>query len=481
MTKVDHLSFVNKDSYTTAVLIKKSSLKSEIKDYYPINWEDTICLSLDYSDKPKVKEIKENLINVVKACKHLNVKYLFVCDGSTFKVLTKKGKAEPYYGSVINNGEFEVILCPNYQGLFYNPNIQSKIDLAVTALNSHIQGTHVTLGSNIIKFKEYPTGIAIQTWLQKLLECPVLTCDTETTSLHVLEANLLSISFSWALGEGIAFAVDDSTKQLLADWFKQYPGKLVFHNATYDISVLIQQLYMNDRLDYAGLLYGLDVFSNIDDTKIIAYLATNSTAGNELSLKKLALEYAGNYAILDDDSDIQSIPIDELLEYNLIDVLATWYVMDKYYPILVQDNQLDIYQTIMLPSIRSIVHMQLIGFPIDYQEIKKTNKELTKIQKKYLNQLYNNELVKEFEWILQKEAYAKKHAELKRKIIPLSQFKTKLNPNSGNQVAKLLYEYLELPVINTTDTGLPATDKETLESLLNHVIHKYQLSEEDLK
>jgi DNA polymerase-1 len=238
---------------------------------------------------------------------------------------------------------------------------------------------------------------------------------------------------------------------------------------------------MNDRLDYAGLLYGLDVFSNIDDTKIIAYLATNSTAGNELSLKKLALEYAGNYAILDDDSDIQSIPIDELLEYNLIDVLATWYVMDKYYPILVQDNQLDIYQTIMLPSIRSIVHMQLIGFPIDYQEIKKTNKELTKIQKKYLNQLYNNELVKEFEWILQKEAYAKKHAELKRKIIPLSQFKTKLNPNSGNQVAKLLYEYLELPVINTTDTGLPATDKETLESLLNHVIHKYQLSEEDLK
>jgi DNA polymerase-1 len=55
---------------------------------------------------------------------------------------------------------------------------------------------------------------------------------------------------------------------------------------------------MQDYLDYEGLLEGLDVFSNIEDTKIIVYLATNSTAGNDLKLKNLALEFAGNYSIM---------------------------------------------------------------------------------------------------------------------------------------------------------------------------------------
>lgn len=478
---MNHLTFAKKDKYDIALLIKESSLKPEIKNYYNIDWDNTICLSLATEGKSPVKAIKEDLVNINKTCKFLEVKHVIVCDGAYFKVLTKKGKAEPHYGSIINNGDFDVILCPNYQGLFYNPSLQSKIDLAVNALNAHTQGTYVELGSGIIHKAEYPTGEAINTWLQKLSECPVLACDTETTSLHVLRANLLSISFSWNQHEGIAFLVDPTTKELLRNWFQNYQGTLIFHNATYDLSVLIQQLYMKDYLDYEGLLQGLDVFGNIHDTKIIAYLACNSTAGNELSLKKLALEYAGNYAILDDETPVENIPTDELLRYNLIDTLSTWYVYNKYYPKMVEDNQLDIYQRIMLPSIRSIVHMQLIGFPMDYEQIKKTNKELSKIHKKYLTQLHHNPLVMDFEWILQKEAFTKKNAELKKKVIPIEQFKTKLNPNSGPQVSKLLYEYLGLPVINTTDTGAPSTDKETLESLLNHVINEYQLTEEDLK
>lgn len=236
------------------------------------------------------------------------------------------------------------------------------------------------------------------------------------------------------------------------------------------------------QLNYEGLLHGLETLTkNIEDTKLIAYLATNSTAGNELSLKKLALEFAGNYAILDEETPILSIPYKERLHYNLIDTLSTWYVYEKYLPIMIQDQQEDIYRDIFLPSVKSVVHMQLIGFPMDKAQIVKTNKELKKIHRKYINQLHNSKLIQEFEWQLQREAYVKKNQKLKRKVVSLDQFKTKLNPNSGQQVAKLLHEYLDLPILNTTDSGLPTTDKDTLQALYNHVVNQYELTEEDLK
>ena len=480
-----HLTLVESSTYQTAILIKESALKlKELQEYYPIDWNTTIGLSLTYdsSNKAPVSLIKESLPNILKACKHFQVKTLFVCDTAYFKTLTKLTKAEPHYGSIvkcaITGYAFDVILCPNYQALFYNPSIKSKIDLAISTLQAHNQGTHIALGSNIIQFEAYPNTLPdIQEWLQKLSECPILACDIETMGLSLAEADLLSISFSWSQHEGIAFPVSQEVKPILRDWFKSYQGKLIFHNASFDCTNLVFRLFMQDYLDYEGLLEGLDVFSNIEDTKIIVYLATNSTAGNDLKLKNLALEFAGNYAILDDDTPADSIPTDELLRYNLIDTLSTWYVYNKYKPVMIQDNQLDIYESLMLPSLRSIIHMQLVGFPMDYSQVKKTAKELNKIQKTYLTKLYGSQLVKDYEWILQKEAFIAKNKALKKKFIPIEEFKTRLNPNSGQQVAGLLYDYLGFPVVNTTDTGAPATDKETLESMYKQLIQQYDIDE----
>ena len=476
-----HLTLKEKETYTTALIIKESALKESPK-YYPIDWDNTIGLSISYSSKKlTATEIKEQLSNIYKICKHLQVKYLFICDSSVFKVITKVGKAESQYGSVLSVNDFNVILCPNYQILFYDPKVQAKIDLAVNTLLSHIDNKYIPLGSNIIQTEHYPESIeAIQEWLQKLQEHPKLTCDIETEGLVLSEAELVSIAFAWSSREGVAFPVTQEIKPILKNWFKDYKGTLIFHNATFDVTNLIYRLFMKDYLDYSGLMEGLDSFT-IEDTKIIAYLATNSTAGNELSLKKLALEFAGNYAILDEESIIKNIPIKELLKYNLIDCLSTWYVYDKYRPIMIQDDQLKIYEDIMLPSLKSIIHMQLIGFPMDIEQINVTANELNSIQNKHLIDLEVNPIIEKYEWELQKEAFVKKNKELKIKYISIDNFKTKFNPNSGIQLSKLLYEYIGLDIINTTDKGLPATDKDTLQSLYNQLIQQYNLSEEELK
>ena len=87
-----------------------------------------------------------------------------------------------------------------------------------------------------------------------------------------------------------------------------YKGKLTYHNANFDIKILIYELFMNGMLDQAGMIKGIkQLTKNFDDTKLIIYLATNSCAGNTLGLKPNAHEYAGNYAE-EDVKDIRKIP-----------------------------------------------------------------------------------------------------------------------------------------------------------------------------
>lgn len=111
----------------------------------------------------------------------------------------------------------------------------------------------------------------------------------------------------------------------------------MYHNIAFDVYALIYQLFMTDLLDTEGLLHGMSIMlRNWDCTKLITYLATNSCAGNKLSLKDQAQEYAGNYA-QEEINDITRIPLAELLEYNLVDGLCTWYVYEKHWDTLVND------------------------------------------------------------------------------------------------------------------------------------------------
>ena len=138
----------------------------------------------------------------------------------------------------------------------------------------------------------------------KLLKYPALSCDIETFSLKHFSAGIGTITFCWNQEEGIAFPVDflgeaerAEVREMLREFFEAYEGTMLYHNISYDVYVLIYQLFMEHILDQEGLLYGLEVMlKNWHDTKLITYLATNSCSGNKLSLKDQAQEYAGNYA-----------------------------------------------------------------------------------------------------------------------------------------------------------------------------------------
>lgn len=501
-----HIIFEESTSYPVAVLVKRTSFnQQELTNNYitplgklGIPAKDVIAFTLSYNEVGKAPAgfIKEYLAKLLPALDSLGVKHLYVTDSSYFKVLAGQVKAEPHHGyalpcKVKGFEHMQVVLGINYQTLIYNPDLQAKLDLGLKTLASHVDGTYQAPGTGIIHSAEYPQGVQeIAEALQKLHQYPRLSCDIEAFSLRFNEAGIGTIAFAWDQHNGIAFACDykqevpikesdgvyygrktpnRKVQALLLEFFTTYQGELIFHKADYDLKAIICALWMKNLLDTDGMLNGLDIMTKrLHDTKITAYLATNSTAGNILGLKSLAHEFAGNWAV-DDIKDIRKIPLDKLLQYNLVDCLSTNYVKDKYWPVMVADSQEELYHALMMPSLKMLIQTELTGMPMSRSKIQEVKEKLTVIQATHLTLIQNSAVVKTVELLLQTSAMEAANAKLKVKQHPLSKFSgVAFNPNSGPQLQRLLYEQMGLPVIDLTDTKMPATGAETIEKLINH-------------
>ncbi|CAL9971688.1 DNA polymerase [Vibrio phage D269] len=506
--------FIHDENYNVAILIKEQGLvKSAIEDTYikPTGLK-CMSMSLDYGGKakPSAATIRNYFESLLPALDKLGMKDLLVCDGEYFKKLCKVQKADPHYGYVLpvaikGYEHMNAVLCPNHAAVMFNPAMQDKIDLGLQAMVAHKSGNYQDIGTSIIKHEEYPNDLsAIKKQLDTLLLLPALACDIEAFSLKHYLAGIGSIGFAWDTSCGTSFAVDhvatepheirvwdkkdkkfkkrtavgkcvtnEPVRALLKDFFTRYKGKLIWHNASYDITVLIYQLWMDDLLDQKGLLEGLEIMTaNHEDSMLVTYLATNSCAGNKLGLKDQAHEFAGNYAE-SDINDIRLIPQPDLLRYNLVDCLCTWYVLDKRMPTMVLDDQYELYQKFK-DFQRDIIHIQLTGLCLDMNQVEKAEKELQTIYDHHRNSLLNHPVIQQFELRMRKEKWEKDFNDRKAKAVnpdkikpkPLDAFdEERFNPNSGVQLQKLLYEDMKLPVVDLTKTRAPATGGKTLKKL----------------
>lgn len=446
------------------------------------NTVDIEVIGFPMENKMTVGKAKTHLDSIIEASQG---EYIYITNGEYFKALTGLRKTSPYYGYVVpctvKGYEYiKIVLGLSYQALIYDPTQANKITLGLEAIINDIKGKSA-LGTNIIQNAYYPETIEdIELSLNSLVGKDKLTVDIETFGLRHTSAGIGTIAFGLSQESGIAFRVDLNRNQeeaktiraLLRQWFiNAYEAEttLIFHNATFDIKILIYNLFMDNDFDNEGLLQGLNYLTTyFDDTKIIAYLATNSCAGNNLGLKDLAQPFAGNYAI-EEINDITKISVNELLQYNLIDCLSTWYVYDNYYPKMVVDDQEELYLTLMKNSLRLIIQMELTGMPMNDKRIQEVKQQLLEIESKQLGIINAHPTVILCTQVLQEEALVKRNAELKRKQLTIEDFKwLTFNPNSNNHLRKLFYEILNLPVIDYTDTKEYAVGAKTIEKLLNH-------------
>lgn len=488
-------------------VIRKDEIKKEYIDPFGVPEEEVIVLGLHYSQNKKktpAAEIKEYITSeLIPTFEEMGVEYLVVADSDYFKILTKESKVDVNLGYVLDcaYGPWKVAYIPNFRQIFYDPDkVRIKIKQAMDAVVSYASNSYKLPGENIIKYAEYPeTYDDIKRALDNLLSrnCD-LTVDIEAFSLKAHTAGIGTITFCWSKTEGIAFPVDyqpiqgateapfgiqvknEPVRQLLREFFKAYLQKAIYHSIGYDVSVLIYQLYMTDILDTEGLLNGMDIMLNKwHDTKLITYLATNSCAGNKLSLKDQAQAFAGNYA-QEEIKDITRIPLPTLLKYNLIDGLSTWYTFEKHYQTMIDDEQEELYNGLFRDATIDIIQMQLTGLPIDMPRVLEVKKILQDEEDKALVVIQTSQVVQRYEYKRLEDFTHQKNIEWKKKRMTVDEMReaaktsesirkaTTFNPNSGPQLQELLFEMLGLPVLGLTDSKQPSTDGDTIRALVHH-------------
>lgn len=502
---MNYLSFGESEEFTIALLIKYSAfIEYELKQNYVIpltkegvNADEIMAAPLLYNPQGKIPigYARDQLADMLPELTAMGVTTIYVADAAYFKALTKQTKAEPHLGYILpckieGYEHMEVIYGVNHHSIVYNPSNQDKLDQSLSTLTKHVQGQYTELGKDIIEYEEYPDNARdIRSCLKELLRYPELFIDIEAFSLRKTEAGIGSIAFAWSKNKGAAFCCDyaevsvnddsndygefkpnEAVRRLLKEFFQKYPGKVYWHGGNYDIGVIISTLWMDHLTDYAGLLEGLEIMcpeGKWHDTRLIAFLALNSCARQEYGLKALSHSYAGNYAV--DVTDIKKVPRSKLLRYNLIDALCTAYVRDTYWPKLAARKQEALYKEMFIPAQKTVIQMELVGLPIYSNKVKE------------LETLLENELSEAEAKIKKHPAYAEATFIHRCRLAEAANKKLKklrkteedfadedLNINSSTQLALLLYEVLGLPVIDTTDTGQPATGQKTVSKLKNH-------------
>ena len=479
-----YMTFGGEFVFKYAILVPALNREKILAEYitpFGLDPKQVIAFDLEKTGKTTpVTVMKTYIEELVQSLTELQVQYAIVGDAAYFKTFAKVPKAEARLGYVDKAayGDLYLTYVPNFTQVFYDPEkIRNKIQLGIYAMLSHDKGGYKDPGTGIIKQATYPKGVqAIKEALQRLYDMDVpLTCDIEAYSLKHYDAGIGTIAFAWNQHEGIAFPVDmclesEAIRAMLKAFFTEFNNKIIWHNISFDVYVLIYQLFMDHVEDTEGLLYGQDVMlKNWDDTKLISYLATNSCAGNKLSLKELAQEFAGNYAV-DDIDDITKIPLDELLEYNLVDCLSTWYVYNKHLPTMIEDLQEDIYDNLFKPAIFDIIQMQLTGLPICMDKVEEAAEIMEANRDDAVKRILSTQLLEDYEYIRKRNWVKTKNETLKKKRVTIDDFpeKEKFNPNSGPQLIGFLYEFIGLPVIDYTDTKQPSTSKDTLKKLKSH-------------
>ena len=455
---------------TTVILIKEDSRgTAQLNEYYihPLATlgiaEDAIkVLPLMYNTKTKIiaktgKAYLDKLINAIPD----TVTKLIIADSSYFKFITKAGKVPNHYGETIKGKHdgyirFDCVYIPNYKTLFKKPENQRLIDIGLKAITG--KAAEVEIHSATYGFK-YGSDREL---LDSLHKYPVLTADIETTGLDI-DSDIVSIAFAWSKHDGVAIDLSISGYYYLHNFLEAYTGTLIFHNALFDAKLLIRNLWMKHNTDYVGMMEGLGYFKNTQDTMLLAYLEKNSTTHVPLSLKDLALDYVGNYAL--ELEDITKYTKTEILEYNLIDALGTFYLWEKYK----HQASSEAYTTIFQPSIYPILKMMLVGLPMDSDRVLEVHKILSAKKKVLQEQIAENIYVQQFNSILQKETCDKANSKLKKLVKTVDQFSgIEFNPGSNQQLSKLLFNMLKLPILELTKTKAPSVGGDVLQDLQNH-------------
>ena len=371
--------------------------------------------------------------------------------------------------------EVKVIPTINHLVLNFQPNKKSLLQKSLSLLSDLYNGVEIQDKEeyvNSLDIKLYTKPDEVKKALKEVFKCGYLACDIETSGLHWYNDELLTISFSKDETSGFAIALHEvyspygkENLKVVKSFIENYKGKFIFHNGNFDVAFLVRHFFMSGLNDIEGMYDGINHF-DYDDTMLLAYLCLNSVDRPKLGLKDLAFSKYGNWDKDVEQSNLINQLFEEVGKYNVVDTCATFYLFNKYSKLVVEEEQEDFYFHYYRKLAPTMLKMQMAGIPIDRNKLENLGEELRKIYKENLDKLRELDSVKETIYILKEKEMKKKNAQLKTKQLTTDDINLEFNPKSTNHLRILLFDVLGLEVIDTTETGNPATGKDVIAKML---------------
>ncbi len=282
------------------------------------------------------------------------------------------------------------------------------------------------------------TESQLETWLAKITAAPLVSVDTETTSLDPLQARLVGISFAIEPGHAaylpLAHRYAGAPPQLelaavlarLKPWLEDAHCLKLGQNLKYD-----KHVFANHGIRLAGIAH---------DTLLQSYVleshkphGMDSMALRHLGVKTITYEeVAGKGA---GHIGFDQVTLERAAEYAAEDADITLQLHRALYPQVEGDAKLvKIYRDIEMPVLEVLHAMERHGVLLDCALLEAQSRELgAKILE------------------LERAAHA--------------QAGQPFNLNSPKQIQEILFDRHKLPVIKKTPSGAPSTDEDVLEQL----------------
>jgi len=276
-------------------------------------------------------------------------------------------------------------------------------------------------------------------WIDRLQAAPLVSFDTETTALSIIDAEIVGVSFSDRPGEGVYVpvahdypgappqldraAVLERLRPLLEDPNRPKVGQ----NLKFDLSVLARH-----GIALAGIAY---------DTMLESYVLDSTASRHDMD--SLALKYLGYKTIAyeevtgrgKDQIRFSEVPIEQASRYAAEDADITLRLHEALWPRVHEQPALEqLFREIEMPLVPVLSRMERHGVRIDAAMLRAQSGELAQ------------RLL-----ALEQEAHA----------LGGQPF----NLASPLQIQDILFGKLGLPVIKKTPKGQPSTAEDVLQEL----------------
>ena len=287
------------------------------------------------------------------------------------------------------------------------------------------------LNPDAVDYNVVETEEELRAFVDRLDEQSRYAIDTEASSKEPMYADLVGLSFS-ADAETATYVPtplpDDTSTDAVLDVLGpvlEQETKKAGHNLKYDLLLLKQ--------------HGVDVAGPLFDTMVAHYLVAPEQNHNLGDVARSVLNYkmVPISELIGDDTDrdsMREVDVEEAAPYACEDADIALRLADDLKAQLDESNVLDIAHDIEFPLVHVLAAMEHTGITLDTDVLDEISTGL----EDRLN-------------------------EIEEDIFELAG--EEFNINSPQQLAEILFEKLDLPVVTKTPTGKPSTKESVLQEL----------------